>query len=165
MVYLTWGTSHEANSSHFVIEKSLDGSSYKGIGQVKSGNASRQYSFTDNSPLGKVNYYRLQYVDHDGKSAYSRVLIIRNDIGNMIMNLSPNPIVSFLNVSFTLEKDETVKIHFYDQLGRQVKQYSIQGNKGLNTFNISDLNSLPAGSYTVELVGKSIKVRQQIMKK
>ena len=132
---------------------------------MKSGSASRQYSFIDNTALGKVNYYRLQHVDYDGKTAYSRVLIIRNDIGTMIMNISPNPIVSFVNISLTLESDEAIKIHFYDQIGRQVKQYNVQGNKGLNAFNISDLNNLPSGTYTVELVGKSIKARQQIMKK
>jgi hypothetical protein len=164
-VYLTWSSSYEANSSHFVIEKSIDGSSYKSIGQVKSGSATRQYSFIDNTELGKINYYRLQQVDYDGKAAYSRVLIIRNDIGNTVMNISPNPIVSFVNISMTLESDETVKIHLYDQVGRQVKQYTVQGNKGLNTFSISDLNSLPAGIYTVELIGKNIKARQQIMKK
>jgi hypothetical protein len=164
-VYLTWSSSYEANSSHFVIEKSIDGSSYKSIGQVKSGSTSRQYSFIDNTELGKVNYYRLQQVDYDGKSAYSRVLIIRNDIGTTVMNISPNPIVSFVNISLTLEKDEAIKIHFYDQMGRQVKQYNVQGNKGLNTFSISDLNSLPDGIYTVELTGNSIRARQQILKK
>jgi len=164
-VYLKWTTSHEENSSHFVIEKSVDGSSYKSIGQVKSAGYSGKYTFIDNSELGKVNYYRLQHVDYDGKFAYSRVLIIRNDISTVTMNLSPNPIVSFVNVSFTLEKDEVVRIHFYDQLGRQVKQYNVQGNKGLNAFNISDLNGLPAGTYTVEIIGKSIKARQQIIKK
>ena len=164
-VYLTWSSSYEANSSHFVIEKSIDGSSYKSIGQVKSGSASRQYSFIDNTTLGKVNYYRLQQIDYDGRAAYSRVLIIRNDVGTVAMNISPNPIVSSVNISLTLEKDEAIKIHFYDQLGRQVKQYNVQGNKGLNTFSISDLNSLPDGIYTVELIGNSIKARQQIMKK
>ncbi len=164
-VYLTWSSNYEANSSHFVIEKSVDGSSYKSIGQVKSGSASRQYSFIDNAELGRVNYYRLHQVDYDGKAAYSRVLIIRNDIGNVVMNISPNPIGSFVNISLTLERDEAIKIHLYDQLGRQVKQYNVQGNKGLNSFNISDLNSLPGGTYTVELIGKSIKTRQQIMKK
>jgi len=164
-VYLTWSTSHEANSSHFIIEKSIDGSSYKSIGQVKSGSASRKYSYIDNTELGKVNYYRLQHVDYDGKTAYSRVLIIRNDIGTMIMNISPNPITSFVNVSFTLEKDEVVRIQIYDQVGHRVKQYNVQGSKGLNAFNVNDLNNLPAGTYTVELIGESIKAMQQIMKK
>ena len=164
-VRLTWSTSRETNSSHFVIEKSLDGSSYKSIGQVKSGATSGQYSFIDNTPLGKVNYYRLQQVDHDGNSAYSRVLIIRTDGGKVIMKLSPNPIVSQLNVSFTLDRNEGVKINFYDQMGRQVKRYNMQGNKGLNVYNLSDLNSLPSGTYVVEVIGESIKERQQIMKK
>lgn len=163
-VKLSWSTSREINSSHFVIEKSFDGSSFKSIGQVKSGSAS-QYAFTDNTPLGKVNYYRLKQVDLDGNFAYSRVILIRNDGDNIVMKLAPNPIAAYLNISVKLDRDEALKVHLYDQSGRQVKRYNFQGNKGLNAFNLNDLNSLPAGNYTVEVLGETVKARQQIVKK
>ena len=164
-VYLTWNTKNETNSSHFIIEKSMNGSSYSNIGQVNSGLASGQYSFIDDGTLNKINYYRLQQVDHDGKAAYSRVLIIKNDISSVGVNISPNPVRSFMNISFTLEKKENVKIQLFDPMGRLVKRYEVKGNNGINTFNISDLNGLPAGIYSLELIGDGIKARQQIMKK
>ena len=163
VVKLSWTTSREINSSHFVIEKSLDGSSYVSIGQVKSG--ASQYSFTDNTALGKSNYYRLRQVDHDGNFVFSRVVIIRNDGSNVVLKLSPNPVASQLNVSFRLEQTETVKINLFDQMGRLAKRYTVQGSKGLNAFTLTDLNNLPAGNYTVEIAGETISARQQIMKK
>jgi hypothetical protein len=165
IVKLSWTTSREINSSHFVIEKSIDGSSYAAIGQVKAGAANGQYSFTDNTPLSKQNYYRLKMVDADGNYNYSRIVTIRNDGSNPVLKLTPNPVVSNLNVSFLSEKAEAVHINFFDQMGRMVKRYNVQANKGLNAFNLTDLNSLPAGNYTVEVIGESIKTRQQIIKK
>jgi hypothetical protein len=164
-VKLSWTTSREVNSSHFLIEKSYDGVGYKSIGQVNSGNATGQYTFTDNTPLSKANYYRLRPVDVDGNFTYSRVVVIRNDGALAALKLSPNPVSSILNVSFRLEKDETIKLNVYDQSGRLAKRYTVQGGKGLNAFTLTDLNNLPAGTYTVEVTGSSIAERQQIMKK
>lgn len=165
IVKLNWATSREINSSHFVIEKSIDGLSYSAIGQVKAGGANGQYSFTDNTPLSKQNYYRLKMVDADGNYAYSRIVNIRNDGTTVVLKLTPNPVVSNLNVSFLSEKSEAVHINFFDQLGRRVKRYNVQANRGLNAINLTDLEALPAGSYTVEVIGESIKARQQIIKK
>jgi Secretion system C-terminal sorting domain len=164
-VKLTWSTSREINSSHFVVEKSYDGANYSAIGQVQSrGTSGGQYSFVDNTALGKTNYYRLKQVDIDGISAYSRVLLIRNEGKDVVLKLTPNPVISNLNVSFRTDKAEAVSINFFDQMGRQVKRYNVQASKGLNAINLTDLNNLPAGNYTVEVVGETLRARQQIVK-
>jgi hypothetical protein len=132
---------------------------------VKAGAANGQYSFTDVTALSKQNFYRLKMADLDGNFAYSRVVIIRNDGSNVIMKLTPNPVVSALNISFQSDRNEAVKVNFFDQLGRQVKRYNLQASKGLNAFTLTDLGNLPAGSYTVEVIGEGIKARQQVVKK
>jgi hypothetical protein len=165
IVKLAWSTSREFNSSHFVIEKSFDGTSYTGIAQVKSGASNGQYAFTDNTPLNKINYYRLKVVDLDGNFTYSRVVVIRNDGNSVVLKLMPNPITRYLNVSFKLERPESVKISLYDQVGRLAKRYTVSGNTGLNAITLTDLGNLPAGNYAVEVVGESVRERQLIMKK
>ena len=162
-VKLTWSTSREVNSSHFVVEKNVEGTKYIPIGTVKAG--AGQYSFTDNTPLGKFNYYRLKIADNDGNFGYSKVLIIRNDVSNVVLKMTPNPVSTQLNVSFRLEQDETVTINMYDQMGRITKRYTVRGSRGLNAFTFTDLGNLPAGSYAVEVTGKTISAKQQIMKK
>ena len=163
VVKLTWSTSREINSSHFVIEKNVEGTKYIPIGTVQSG--AGQYSFTDNTPLGKMNYYRLRIVDKDNNFAYSKVLIIRNDGSNVVLKLTPNPVNTNLNVSFRLDQDENVTINMFDQLGRLAKRYTVRGSRGLNAFTFTDLGNLPAGYYAVEVTGQTISAKQQIMKK
>jgi hypothetical protein len=164
IVKLSWSTSREINSSHFVVEKSLDGISYTSIGQVNSGAASGQYSFIDKTALGKINYYRLRMVDVDRHSTLSKVLIIRNDAEPVVFKLSPNPVSTYLNVSFKLEKDELIKLNIYDQMGRLTKRYTLQGSRGINAFTLSDFGNLTSGNYVVELVGETLSVKQKIIK-
>ena len=162
---LSWTTSREINSSHFVIEKSIDGTNYNSVGQVNSGMLGGQYSFVDKSALGKVNYYRLRIVDTDLNYAFSKILIIRNDDVPVTFKFSPNPVSNALYISFKLDKEETVKLNIYDQMGRLTKRYNLPGGKGINAFTISDLGNLSAGNYVIELLGEKLSVREKIVKK
>jgi hypothetical protein len=162
---LSWTTSREINSSHFVVEKSIDGNNYTSIGQVNSGMVGGQYSFVDKTALGKVNYYRLRMVDVDLNFAFSKIVILRNDAEPVVFKMSPNPVNSSLYISFKLDKEETIRLNIYDQMGRVAKRYTLQGGKGINAHTITDLGNLAAGNYVVEILGERLSVKQQIIKK
>jgi len=165
LVRLAWNTSSEINASHFDIEKAIDGSKFSPIGRVKAGALNHAYTFVDNTPFGKLNYYRLKMVDKDGHSAYSKTLIIRNDGESLIVRMTPNPVSSYMNLSFKLEKDELVRVNVFDQTGRVVRRYTLQGGRGVNAFTLSDIGNLPSGSYVVDLKGETISAKQQVIKK
>ncbi len=83
-VKLDWTVGDEVNNDHYDIERSIDGVNFSKIGTV-AGNTSSfthvAYSFVDNNnvPTGKV-YYRIKEVDNNGKSSYSKVVIINSDV-------------------------------------------------------------------------------------
>ena len=162
---LSWTTSREINSSHFVVEKSIDGTNYISVGQVNTGMAGGQYSFVDKTALGKINYYRLRIVDTDLNYAFSKIVVLRNDAEPVVFKLSPNPVSTYLYVSFKLDKEEVIKLNIYDQMGRLTKRYNLQGGKGINAFTLSDLGNLAGGNYVVELLGETLSVREKIIKK
>ncbi|TAD81145.1 MAG: hypothetical protein EAY75_18140 [Bacteroidetes bacterium] len=63
---LTWAAATETNSSHYTIEKSGNGASFKAVAQVPSKNTNNaKYSFTDNS-FSETAFYRLTQTDKDG---------------------------------------------------------------------------------------------------
>jgi hypothetical protein len=164
--YLTWATTDEVNNSHFEVEKSTTGSDFVKIGTVnaKGGYTTSIYNFVDNNVVAKVNYYRLKQVDIDGRSTYSKVLVLRNDLSNFSVKVGPNPFAGNINVLYKLDKESAVQIRLYDQSGRAVKQYSTSGGAGANSFNISDLTNLPKGQYTLELKGENMQYRQQVVR-
>ena len=163
--YITWATADELNNDHFDVEKSTNGADFAKIGTVNAkGERNSVYSFVDNNVQAKVNYYRLKQVDIDGRFTYTRVLVLRNDLGNFSVKVGPNPFAGNINVLYKLDKETAVQVRLYDQSGRAVKQYSTSGGAGANSFNISDLVNLPKGQYTLELKGEGIQYKQQVVK-
>jgi hypothetical protein len=163
--FLTWTTAEEQNNSYFEVQKSTNGSSYTSIGKVTpKGGLTNQYDFTDGSTLSSVNYYRLKQVDLDGRSMFSKVLILRSNLEKFSVKAGPNPFAGNISLFYQLEKEEALLIRLYDQGGRTVKQYTTRGGAGVNTYNITDLNNLPRGNYTLELTGETVKHRQQVIK-
>ena len=64
-----WATNTENNSSHFIIQKSIDGENWTNIGTINgSGNSTEkiEYDFYDYEIRPIINYYRLKQFDFNG---------------------------------------------------------------------------------------------------
>jgi len=115
-IELEWATESEVNSSHFQIERSVDGKRFTQIGEVEAAGFStayRVYDFVDELPSGD-NYYRLKIIDRDGTTEYSRVVFVQSDclkngenIG--IVSMFPNPAMGEnVNLRFNANQKEEV---------------------------------------------------------
>jgi hypothetical protein len=81
---LKWSTETETNLSHFIVERSVDGTNFSDAALVFAyGNTSAKsdYAFADNiSKLqSTVVYYRITSIGADGKNQYSDIRIIRTE--------------------------------------------------------------------------------------
>jgi hypothetical protein len=88
-VGLDWQTSDEINVSRFIIEHSIDGSSFTPIGQVNFGSAN-SYAFTDNNAVAGNNYYRIESVDNDGYTQYSTIDLVVVPVSGLQVKLLNN---------------------------------------------------------------------------
>ena len=82
-VQLKWQTASETNNDFFNIERSEDGRHWQTLGKMDgAGNSSETlaYTWTDQSPLRGLSYYRLKQVDFDGRYAYSWVRSVAIEI-------------------------------------------------------------------------------------
>ena len=90
---LKWSTSSEHNSSQFTIEHSLDAKFFKTIGTVQAQGTSvtfEHYQFVHQTPSAGANFYRLRLNDQDGTNAYSKIISVRKQTGQLVV--APNPI-------------------------------------------------------------------------
>ena len=79
--HLEWATATEHNSSHFIVEKSENGYTWKSIGQVQAAMNSTQeiqYELMDNDVSPIYNYYRLKQFDIDGANKEYGPIVINN---------------------------------------------------------------------------------------
>ncbi len=158
---LSWSTTYEENTSHFVIEKSSDAGNWHPVGQVMARNIEKgnHYRFTDRIGARDSQhlYYRLKMVDLDGQFAYSRIESVRLD-GGVFTGIYPNPVTGSF---FNLPDDLTGGI-------RQVKLFSSAGIEVLRTAADASgkiqLPMLNPGLYIAEMTGQDGTVyREKVM--
>lgn len=168
-VKLDWRTSMEINCKKYIIERSFDGNIFNEIGSVAGcGTVSsfHSYSFLDDvsdAPSSMV-YYRLEQVDLDGKSSYSKVLLInlKNDKRQFIV--SPNPFSSYLNINMDWDKNEKIVGRVINSQGSTVISKNIQLTAGINNFYIEGLSKLPSGNYYIQFMSGTGTITQKIIK-
>ena len=166
---LTWISSMESNTSHFVIERSYDAVSFTGVGIVLAHGTSgevRNYNFTDDINLSAttVIYYRLRTVDTDGKFSYSAIRVIRiSSTGNEIAILSyPNPAGNELRITVPPAwQNKKVTFEIFNTNGQVTKKIESANSNQTETIDVS---KLVPGFYLVKASCNGETAQQKIIK-
>ncbi len=165
---LTWNTATEFNNKGFEVERSNDGKLFTDIGFVKGAGTTsslKKYTYTDAtlSDLNNTFYYRLKQVDLDGKTSYSKVILLSSkSIADWKMY--PNPVKDKINISFNLTEDAKVSVQIISKDGKLLmnedKGTLKQGAQQLS-FNIKNI---AAGSYFIRIKAGDDAYTQNIIK-
>ncbi len=156
---INWTVANEdANTNHYEIERSTDGSKYETIQNLlplNNGNTTNTYTKTDINltsikNVGLVVYYRIKQVDNDGKISNSDVKIVRLTIKGNEITAYPNPIKDVTLIQIDLAKADDVTMNLYNAEGKLIQNYDLQAVKGLNTKKI-DMANLAAGKYMLKV--------------
>ena len=152
-VALEWSTASESNSSHFVVERSTDGSNFVPLGNVgAAGNSTslRQYEYTDRNPALGMNYYRLQQVDRDARTVWSNTVAVNYRSVRIPVRVYPNPANDLLEVNFDLAVEGYQSWRIMDASGRIVATGRMPVSEGPNRHTIP-VDRLEQGSYVLEM--------------
>jgi hypothetical protein len=127
VVNIRWVAEKEIDVARYVIEKSTTGKKFIPIGELKSRGivvGPQAYTFKDNNLLNATAYYRLQIINRDRTSFYSKVVSVKGDVTLSILadvTVFPNP---FNGRNFTLKLNNTTysqtSLVLYDMLGKAV---------------------------------------------
>lgn len=155
VVEISWSTASEFNNDYFIVEKSIDGVNYMGIGQVQgAGNSSvlQAYKLTDQSPYDGLSYYRLVQVDFDGTAQIFDPVAI-DAIGGAPAYLFPNPCRGesiYLNWQGS-RVDSHATVAIYDLLGQMVHSEELASTLGRNQVKFKLSDQLGSGIYQMVL--------------
>ncbi|MBS1565718.1 MAG: T9SS type A sorting domain-containing protein [Bacteroidetes bacterium] len=165
-VTVNWTTSSEINNDHFVVEHSTDGISFMAIATIQSGNHPNgsSYSSVDANAAAGNNYYRLVQVDIDGKTTYFDILkITLSGSATTALRLSPNPVLSMTTLQLSHPETGFVQVILSDMQGRVLRSWRYS-KPGIYWQQTLDLSGVPAGTYTLQVNGNTIRETQQFVK-
>lgn len=76
-VEITWTYTECSHLSHFVIEKSKNGISFKEFLRVQNGKCCSSFLEIDYSPFKSKTYYRIRYVNKSGSIFFSETVTVK----------------------------------------------------------------------------------------
>ncbi|MEQ6120039.1 T9SS type A sorting domain-containing protein [Reichenbachiella sp. MALMAid0571] len=136
-VSLFWKTAVEINNDYFSIEKSNDGVNFYEVATISgngNSNSIRSYSWTDDSDLMELTYYRLKQTDYDGKFEYLRVLAVSPTFGSSL-DVYPNPVSSGSQVFLRGSIDSQTNWSLFDLNGNEMSSGTFDRNTTISTSN------------------------------
>ncbi|MGB1216353.1 MAG: choice-of-anchor Q domain-containing protein, partial [Saprospiraceae bacterium] len=147
---LSWTTASETDNQGFYVEHSTDGQGFQKIGWVDGHGTTVEemdYGFLHRNPMSSINYYRLEQLDYDGTSEYSKVISIRNGSKESMM-VFPNPTSDIVKIR-TEERNRSLRVT--DMTGNILQTYDYVPER-------ITLESLPSGIYTIRVGTEAIIV-------
>ncbi len=146
VVNLDWKTAAESDFKDYEVQYSTNGTSFKTVATINADQLNQTYSYRHNTAdQGKI-YYRLKMVDIDGKSEYSKTIVMRLDCNKSVIFVYPNPVKDKLNVNITNAQNNITTAKLFDNYGRLI--YSGQMISGTNTI---DMTRFAKGVYMLTL--------------
>lgn len=150
-VTCNWITATEHNNSHFLVERSIEGSEFEVIGTVEGmGNSTslNSYEFIDdNAPVG-LCYYRLKQVDFNGDFQYSEMRAV-NHGESFEISVYPNPATNWANITSCSDCES---IYIVNSMGEVIDfQEGVSFEEGAQ-FNLSNESD---GTYFIVINNKN----------
>ncbi len=165
---LNWSTSMENNNQVFIVEKSLDGIDFQGIGEIDAvGNSNDEngYRFLDVGVSNENAYYRLRQLDQDGTMSYSQSIMIQKDLTNnfMVMAMSNTRTNSTFTFSVDAMVDDEIYYAVKTKKGEIISEHKQDLYFGINEITVNVEDEVE-GTYFVFLKVKDEKEKLVIRK-
>ena len=160
-VDISWITTFESNTDRFDIERSFDGRDWERAGTVKAMGYStirHTYSYIDmvgqNTANKKDIFYRLRQVDKDGRTAVTRILVVRvyNTRAVKTISVTPNPAKSDISVQLQLTEASMATIRIRNTSGHEVMKKVQKLASGSHNILMEGSSRLQPGMYILEVV-------------
>ena len=152
-VVLNWQTAWEQNSDYFEVQRSQDGRTFIGLGEVSAAgfaDTETTYSYVDKTAPAGVSYYRLRQVDFDGTEDFSEVVTVEQSVkgADQTISVAPNPTADQLRVRTTEPFAAGTRIQVFGPDGRLY----IDTTSEYQTEVVVDLSGLSAGAYHLRVI-------------
>ena len=141
---------------------------FAAAGSVKSydnGADVNRYYFIDPVSVHDNVWYRIYMKTADNKKKYSPIIQLKKDLPAFALGNIINPFSNNLVFDVMADRNGTININLTDMTGRTVMTGKYTIYPGVNNFNLTDIQHLRAGVYTLQVNNKDSIIRKPVMKK
>jgi hypothetical protein len=137
-VVLNWSTALEKDLKNFDVYRSADGLSFSKLSEIAASNRAEQnnYSFTDNHPGNRINYYRITAVNKDRKPEHSKIIrvnIIKKGFSLEKVYVKSNSL--FMEIQ--TDEEQSVKMDVTNEAGQVIRHLNTRLSSGINKLSMN----------------------------
>ncbi|MFI5149539.1 MAG: T9SS type A sorting domain-containing protein [Bacteroidia bacterium] len=165
-VLLNWTTQTETDNAYFTLERSVNGTAFEFVAQIKgAGNSSAvlHYAYTDDGAPSGIIYYRLKQTDFNGHFTRSNEISVKPLHYFNVQSVYPNPATQQLNVSIEQESSNNLVVYIYNSEGKRVYTANKTVADKNSTLQI-DLSDFPSGIYLLSVKGADTNYQSKFIK-
>lgn len=148
-VEVKWSDFSESKISYFLVERSLDGTSFESIGRIESENSkANEFSFLDKNPGRGRIYYRIIRYYHNNTYRVSKIAsVILNSLG--YFDVIPNPSNGKFTLKAEILSESPVEVLISNALAQEIMSIT---HAELGEFvKEMDLSNVSKGIYYITL--------------
>ena len=148
---LSWNIITDVPAEKLVIEKSENGINYVELETIVNSESAYAYRPETNGNI----YYRLKAISQTGHVTYSNTIVLRSDFNSKDLF----KITTLVHEEINIQAKEEFKFQVMDMTGRSIQKGARQ--TGHSTIN---MNNSPNGIYFIQIISKTQKITQRIVK-
>ena len=164
---VSWETSMEFNANYFSVQRSSDAIYFQELGKVKAkgfSSVATNYFFADSQSQVGTAYYRLEMVDLDGQSKFSRVIAVSSENMGAQVTVFSNPFKDRVRVQILAAEPGKLTLTLTDILGRAWLREVYDAQPGTNQIDLQPSNSLTSGLYLLSIKSNTINKTIKLIK-
>ena len=162
---LQWQNNTQPENESFIIERSVDGKTFKPLREIEGKEALRNlktYTLEDTDPYEDENYYRLILKRQDGTIIITAPKLLTFPVLRDF-DFYPNPASNELNIHLKQFEKKSIDLIIYDAVGKQIYEEHIDNvPPSVKTLDLSKLQ-LSEGYYTISVLHKGRSFTKRFM--
>lgn len=160
-IALNWALAKDHSIEKIDVERSSGNGAF-----IKINTVSIERSGVVDYEADGENYYRLKLYENDGKSFYSKTIVVKNAEkpinGIAIVSLAEN---KKCRIYLSAKEQSTVKLLLADAAGRLHLTRKINANAGKNVIDMDIAGNIPPGNYFVTVITREDRYTGKIFVK
>ncbi|HMT95685.1 MAG TPA: T9SS type A sorting domain-containing protein [Ferruginibacter sp.] len=159
---LVWNLQAASSVINIILQASDDGMLFNDIYDqpIATTTTDLPGTYKDFS-AGAKKHYRLKITEQNGRISFSNILLLQKDHSGL--TVSPNPAKEFINVSLQVSTRSLYHFELYNAEGKLVHRQMQSLEKGAQTLQITGLNKLANGVYTLKVANENSSQRTRLM--